>query len=259
MDASNVGQDLQRRLGALFTYSEHGDYRRIRTPYLHPDGDNIDLFCKADGDTLTVSDLVETAGWLRMQSAALRRSPKQTRLIEDTCVTHGIEFYRGMLQARCRPGDELAQVVTRVAQAALRVSDLWFTFRTQAVESITDEVADFLTEHELGFERAEKLVGRSGRGWTVDFHVRTERRSSLVQVLSTGNRAAAHRVSEHVLAAWHDLNHLVAGPEALTFVSLFDDTADIWADEDFRLVEPLSTVARWSRPDEFAAVLSDAA
>ena len=259
MDASGMCRDLQRQMGALFTCSEHGDYQRIRTPYLYPDGDNIDLFCKVDGDVVTVSDLAETAGWLRMQSVALRRSPKQKRLIEDACVTHGIEFYRGMLQARCRPGEELAQVVTRVGQAALRVSDLWFTFRTQAVESITDEVADFLTEREFEFKRAERLAGRSGRGWTVDFHVRTELRSSLVQVLSTGNRAAAHRVSEHVLAGWHDLNHLAAGPEALAFVSLFDDTADVWADEDLRLVESLSTVSRWSRPDEFAAVLSEAA
>ena len=133
------------------------------------------------------------------------------------------------------------------------------TFRTQAIQSVTDDVADFLTEREIGFGRDEKLVGRSGRSWTVDFHVRTERRSSLVHVLTTGNRAAAHRVSEHVLAAWHDLNHLVAGPEALTFVSLFDDTADVWADEDFRLVELLSRVSRWSRPDEFAVVLSEAA
>ena len=259
MDASDVCRELQRKVGTLFTCSEHGEYQRIRTPYLYPDGDNIDLFCKFDGDTVTVSDLAETTGWLRMQAVALRRSAKQNRLIEDTCVTHGVELYRGMLQARCRPGDELAQVVTRVAQAALRVSDLWFTFRTQAVESITDEVADFLTERKLEFERGQKLVGRSGRGWTVDFHVRTETRSSLVEVLSTGNRAAAHRVAEHVLATWHDLNHLVAGPGALTCVSLFDDTADVWADEDFRLVESLSTVSRWSRPDEFAAALSEAA
>ena len=259
MDTSRMCQDLQRNIGALFTCSEQGDYQRIRTPYLYPDGDNIDVFCRVDGETVTVSDLAETTGWLRMQTAALRRSPKQTQLIADTCVTHGIEFYRGMLQARCRPGDELAQVVTRVAQAAFRVSDLWFTFRTQAVQSITDEIADFLTEREFGFDRAEKLVGRSGRGWTVDFHVRTERRSSLVHVLTTGSRAVAHRVCEHVLAAWHDLNYLVAGPEALTFVSLFDDTADVWGDEDFRLVEPLSTVSRWSRPDEFAAVLRETA
>ena len=257
MDVSRMCGVLQREMGSLFSCSKQGDRLRIRTPYLYPDGDCIDLFCKVDdGGVMTVSDLAETTGWLRMQTAGSRRSPKQARLIEDACVTHGIEFYRGMLQARCRTGDELAQVVTRVAQAALRVSDLWFTFRTRAAESIADEVAEFLSERGLGFERAEKLAGRSGRGWTVDFHVRTELRSSLVQVLSTGNRAAAHRVSEHVLAAWHDLNHLAAGPEALTFVSLFDDTADVWTDEDLRLVESLSTVSHWSRPDEFAAVLS---
>lgn len=152
----------------------------------HLFGDNIDIFCKVVDDTVTVSDLAETTGWLRMQSAALRRSLKQTRLIGDTCVTHGIEFYRGMLQARCRPGDELAPVITRVAQAALRVSDLWFTFRTQAIQSITDEVASFLTEREIRFDRAERLAGRSGRGWTIDFHVRTDLRSSLVQVWAPG-------------------------------------------------------------------------
>jgi len=92
MDASDVCQDLQRRIGALFTCSEHGGYQRIRTPYLYPDGDIIDLFCKVDGDTVTVSDLAATTGWLRMQSAALRRSPRQERLIEDACVTHGVEF-----------------------------------------------------------------------------------------------------------------------------------------------------------------------
>ena len=136
-------QELQREIGALFTCSKHGENQRIRTPYLYPDGDNIDLFCKVVDDVVTVSDLAETTGWLRMQSLAMRRSPKQRRLIDDTCVTHGIEFYRGMLQARCRRGDELASVVTRVAQAALRVSDLWFTFRAQAVQSITDESSRF--------------------------------------------------------------------------------------------------------------------
>ena len=124
VDASRLRRDLQREMGASFTCSEHGDHLRISTPYRYPDGDRIDLFCKVEDGVTTVSDLAETTGWLHMQSAGLRRSPKQARLIEDACVTHGIEFHRGMLRARCRPGDDLAQVVTRVAQAALRISDL---------------------------------------------------------------------------------------------------------------------------------------
>ena len=214
MDARHVCENLQRNLGALFTCSAHGDYQRIRTPYLYPDGDVIDLFCKVDGDTGDGqrSRRDHPAGFTRSRRPCDGRRSRSGSS-KTRAWTHGLEFYRGTLQARCRRGDDLAAVVTRVAQGALRVSDLWFTIRTQAVESITDEVADFLTERELGFDRDEKLAGRSGRGWTVDFHVRTERRSSLVQVLSTGNRAAAHRVSEHVLAGWHDLNHLVLGPE----------------------------------------------
>ena len=47
--------------------------------------------------------------------------------------------------------------------------------------------------------------------------------------------------------------------EALSFVSLFDDTLDVWNDEDYQLVSGLSTVVRWSRPDEFASLLSDVA
>jgi len=255
MSSPSVCATLSEGLNSLFTCLEHGDYQRIRTPFLYPDGDVIDLFCKSQGGVTTVTDLGETTRWLRTQTVAPRRSPKQKALIQDVCTTHGVEMYRGMLAARLHPGESLAAVVHRVAQSALRVSDLWFTFRTRAVESVTDEVADFLAERELPFARGEQLAGRSGRTWTVDFHVRAPERSSLVGVLSTGSRSAARKVSEHVLAEWYDLNHLAAGPEAIGFVSLFDDTVDVWAEEDFKLLEGLSKIARWSQPDELDALL----
>lgn len=259
MNATNPCAELERGLGELFVCTPHAEFQRIRTPYLYPDGDHIDLFCKSSDGVVTVSDLGETNRWLRTQTLSPRRSPKQSALIADIALTHGVEFFKGMLQARCRPGDSIAATVTRVAQAALRVSDIWFTFRTRAVESVADEVADFLVERQFAFERAEKLAGRSGRAWVVDFHVRTPERSSLVYVLSTGSRSTARGVAEHVLAAWYDLNHLAAGPEALGFVSLFDDTADVWTPEDFKLVEPLSAVVRWSEPDRLIEQLREAA
>ena len=258
MNGSEIGAAVGKEMGALFTGEEQGDYYRIRTPYLYPDGDNIDLFCEWDGDTVTVSDLGETTGWLRMQSIATHRSPNQNRLIADACVTHNVEFYRGMLQARWRPGDDLAGVCNRVAQAALRVSDLWFTLRYRAGSStisVASEVAEYLAERRLEYERAKKLAGRSREVWNVDFYVRAAARSSLVYVLDTGSRAAAVRITDHVVAAWHDLNHHAVGPESLKFISLFDDTVDVWHEADFRRVESLSTVARWSRPDEFISAL----
>lgn len=258
MSQINICQNFSGGLSALFTCEQVGEYQRIRTPYLYPDGDNIDVFCKPQGEVTLVTDLGETTRWLRMQTVSPRRSPKQRALIEDACLTHGVEFYKGMLLARCRQAEQLSAVVFRVAQAALRISDLWFTYRTRSVESLTDEVADFLAEREFRFDRGEKLTGRSGRVWTPDFHVRSVQRSSLVYVLSTGSRSAARSVVNQVHTAFYDLNQLVAGPEGLKFVSLFDDTADVWSDEDFRLVEQLSTVTRWSQPDEFADALKAA-
>lgn len=250
--------DIKTGLGELFSCADQGEFCRIRTPYLYPDGDNIDLFCKTEDGVITISDLGETARWLRMQTLSPRRSPKQSALLSDACQTHGVEFFRGALLARCRSEDSLAAVVSRVAQAALRVSDLWFTFRARSIESVTEEVAELLSERKFDFARSEKLSGRSGRAWIPDFHVRAPVRSSLVFVLSTGSRAAARPVAEHVLAAWHDLNYLAVGPEALRFVSLFDDTADVWREEDFKLLESLSSIARWSEPDRFADMLEEA-
>lgn len=262
MTAVSICAELRQGLGERFvcreSVSDHGPMVRIRTPFLYPDGDVIELFCTQEDGVLTISDLGETTGWLRMQTAASRRSAKQRALIEDTCQTCGVEFFRGMLLARCRPHEPVAAVVLRVAQAALRVADLWFTFRTRAMESLVEEVSELLQQRNFAFERHEKHAGRSGRTWTVDLHVRTPQRSSLVYVLATGNRAAARSLVEHVVAAWYDLSHLAAGPEALQFVSLFDDTVDVWAPEDFRLVEGLSTVAWWSAPERFLEILTAA-
>lgn len=250
---------LGRTLGRLFVCTPHGDYQRIRTPYLYPDGDHIDLFVKEATDgSIEVSDLGETTRWLRMQTLAPRRSAKQEALLDDIKLTHNVESFKGMLVARCRSGDDFAAVLTRLAQAALRTADIWFTFRTRSVESVTDEVAEFLNQSQIRFDRGERHMGRSGRSYSVDFHTRTAKRSCFVDVLSTGSRAAARGIVEHVFTTWSDLTHLLVGPEALTFVSLFDDTVDVWTEEDIRLVEQLSTVARWTAPDGFERLLTAA-
>lgn len=256
MRSDEICGDLRKQIGKLFTYTKHGEFYRIRTPYLYPDGDNIDLFCKSDGRCITVTDLAETTGWLRSQSISRKRSPKQDQLIHDACVTHGVEFHRGMLRAQQDIGEDLASVITRVAQAALRVSDVCFTFRTRTPSVITDEVAEHLEECKLKFDRSEKIAGRSGREWTIDFRVQNSKRSCLVNVLTTWNRSSALRITEHVLAAWHDLEYRTNGPESLEFVSLFNDTIDVWKEDDFKLLEPVSTISLWSRPDKFVDILT---
>ena len=144
----------------------------------------------------------------------------------------------------------------RLGQAAVRMSDLWFTFRTRAIESLTDEVAEFFADKEVRFQRGEQLVGRSGRVYRPDFHTRLPEQSALLFLLTTASSAAANRIVDHVYTAWADLNQLKIGPEALKFVSLFDDTANVWSEVNIRLVSDVSDVAFWSRPDELLATIA---
>ena len=228
---------------------------RVRTPLMYPDGGMVDVFVLEKGGRYSVTDFGETLGWLRMQSMSARRSSKQNRMVEDTCQTLGVELHRGQLMLRSGSADVLGEAVLRLAQAAVRVSDLWFTLRTRAVETVADEVNDWLLEKEISFDRVVKRYGRSGRNWTIDYQTRTGNRTSLIFLLSTGSRGAARRITEHVLAGCFDLSHLKAGQPSVELVSLFDDTEDVWREEDFNLVEQQSEIARWSRPDEFERIL----
>ena len=245
---------VQRELGALFTYTEEEGYEQVGTPFLYPDGDTIDVFLTFEGDSFLVADFGETMRWLYTQSPSMRLSPKQTGLVADICLTHGVGFQKGVIETRCHPS-ELASAIVQVAQVASRVADVWLTFRTRTPLSITSQVADYLAKHDLPFERASRQTGVSNRSWYVDFQVRTRRCTVLVNVLSARNRSAARRITDRVVATWHDLGP-VARNESLGFVSLFDDTNDIWTDGDFSLVGSLSRVSLWSDPDGLVHTLS---
>ena len=227
---------------------------------MYPDGGVVDVFVLDRGNSYTLTDYGETLGWLRMQTISPKRTPKQLRLIEDTCQTLGVELFRGQLVLRFRTADELSEMVVLLAQAAVRVSDIWFTMRTRSFESAAEEVREWLVERHIEFDVSVIHRGRSGREWTIDFQTFSNgrvhaERTSLLFLLSTGSRGAARRVTEHVMAGCVDLSHLQIRERGPTLISLFDDTVDVWKEEDFRLVSQLSEVAMWSRPDELELIL----
>lgn len=256
---NDIKQLLETGLGATFSVAEKGDTLRVRTPFLFPDGDVIDVFVRDDGGVLTLTDFGEALGWLRMQSRTERRSPKQQRMVEEICKTQGVELFEGQLTLRCSNRAGFPEALVRLGEAMVRVSDISLTLRARAQESLTDDVAELLESRNIAFERAVRLSGRSGREWVVDFQTRTPERNALVCVLASGSRAAAKRVTEHVATTWFDLNGGSREGSGPTLVSLFDDTSDVWSEADFRLLESVSEVCRWSRPDEVSALIGAAA
>lgn len=72
---------IQEQMGELFRCVEVGDCIRIRTPFMYPDGDYIDIFWEPNngGETITLSDLGETVRWLKMQTISPGGPRSRTR------------------------------------------------------------------------------------------------------------------------------------------------------------------------------------
>ena len=230
----------------------------VQTPFLYPDGGVVEIAVIARGDRFAVTDHGEALGWLGMQSVRGNLSPKQRALVDDVRQTLGVELSRGRLLLWCDHPAELGEAVHLVGQAVVRVSDVWFTLRRRAAATIKDEVSELLTEAKVPFKPDLSVVGRSGRQWRIDYRTDSVARTAMVSALTTGSRSTARRITAHTLAGWVDLHHLKAEQPKLAFVSLFDDTADVWREEDFKMVDEWSEIGLVSHPDEFVRMLQAA-
>jgi hypothetical protein len=248
--------EIANTLSDLFicTTTANG-FSKIRTPFLYPDGDVIDIYIHEQGSQRTLTDFGDTLGWLKSQTIAKKKTDKQEALLQDVCLTHGIENYRGMFCLRIDDSTPFADQVIRFSQALVRISDIWFTFKTRSYESIVEEVAEFLVDLKVPFEQNEKIKGRSGRTRHIDFHTRLSQRSTFIDVLSTGSKAAANSKVDSVVATWYDLNHVLLTQQGIKFISLFDDTLDIWSPANIQQLEDISEVAYWSRPESLRALV----
>lgn len=61
-------QHIADTAGQLFDCADVNGFVRIRTPYLYPDGDIIDLYWKEQNGQQILTDLGETLRWLETQS-----------------------------------------------------------------------------------------------------------------------------------------------------------------------------------------------
>ena len=255
MNSIEVCAFLGRSLSPLFECSPAPmEGVRVRTPMMFPDGGIVDVFVLERSDGFTVTDFGDALGWLHMQSVSRGRTRRQELLIEDVCQTLNVQLFRGQLILRNVNSEELGEAVIRLGQAVVRVSDIWFTMRSQTFQTTADEVEEWLNERQIPFERGVRERGRSNQDWTIDFRTETSH-TSFVFLLGTGARGATRRITEHVLAGCVDLSHLRSSQPNLAFVSLFDDTQDVWREQDFRLVADHSEIAYWSHPDTLEQLL----
>jgi len=250
-DISPAAPDLRAGLAAqLFRAEDCGPRLRIETPFALPDGDLLVLFVLRHSDPPLLGDLGETLRWLRSHTSAARRSEGLQQRIQEICTGLGVHLERGELRTHTRVGEPLSHALVRLAQACLRISELWRSFRPRPASALLDEIdAELrkLPSRPLSITRGDRIAGISATTWSVDFRVRTPERHTLLFVLASERREHARKLAEHVVAACTDLAHLrKLRRTPVQFLAVFDDRGEAWSDAEARLVAPFATACKWS-------------
>ena len=107
-------------MAALFSTAQRGEFIRIRTPFLYPDGGVIDIFAKENLRDLEkewiLTDLGETVGQLGFEANA---TPLET--IKNICSSYGIEFENRQLIIRCNCYN-ISKCILNLCQAMMLVA-----------------------------------------------------------------------------------------------------------------------------------------
>ena len=127
MNSDSMVRGLQKSLSDIFECSEMpGGSVRVRTPLTHPDGTLVDVFLiPGDDQKIVVTDLGDTIGWLRTQSAGGLTGSQDGR-ISRLCRSMNVERAQGRITVIARDSMTLGESVARVAQAAVLISHIAF-------------------------------------------------------------------------------------------------------------------------------------
>jgi len=239
-------------LPILFACQEEDDRLKITTPYLYPDGDYIDLYLVELPTGLYLTDLGETMGYLADHGISPKQSPKRRKIINDVLLTQGVELFRGELRVPFNDWDKAAWAVMRLSQAIVQISDLVFSLRLSALTTFKEEVEEYWIESQIPYDVDYPVIGGSGESYTVDFYIPVPHRSWLVETLSSQSRSYANTLVSRVVRIWHDLLRVDG---RYGYISLIDDSTDVWKAEWLEQLAALSEVVIWSERERLPTIL----
>ncbi|OGQ86115.1 MAG: hypothetical protein A2289_27090 [Deltaproteobacteria bacterium RIFOXYA12_FULL_58_15] len=219
---------------------------RIETAFLYPDGASIDVFLVEDAPLLPpvrLSDLGQTTSWLLDVQVKPWLSKKRRTLLEDALRVYGVEQCGGALQLKLPSTAELVEGVVRLAQACLRVADLTYTRRSLLQSAFAEQLEEVIGDCDFPYEQNCELRGRFDKLVRVDFLVHGAHLNSALLALASGNPSQAHVQANEIFRRWFDLDIPERQEQRVT---VFDDTVDVYREDDIQRLKNLSEVVALS-------------
>jgi hypothetical protein len=262
---TEICRSLHSQLGSMFECITAGDRVQIRTPFVLPDGHQIDVYWRDTPWGQVVSDLGDTYGWIFVNGAYDRLTPKQNEAYYAACSAYGVERLEEAILARVSDG-RLADAVVRLAQAITTVSNTLdvgeqppgASTGNTARQITASRIAATIEKYQWDYKRNIKLTGRTKYSWNLDYFVHTKRQDAALMALH-GRKYAGwqRRAIEHAFTVFSDLAP-VLGERGLPVkaISVIDDNDVNWYSEPIELLSEVSEVVRLSVPNGLATAIA---
>lgn len=144
-------------------------YSIITTPFVNHINDRIRLYVEKVGDDIILSDDGETINELSLMNLNLS-NPTRQKLITGILVNFGVRLDGEVLVTKVNKKD-FARGKHRMIEAIIRLYDLTFTQKKNVISVFSEEVQDYLFEHEMGGIPNSKITGISGIDHNIDYSI----------------------------------------------------------------------------------------
>jgi Domain of unknown function DUF1829/Domain of unknown function DUF1828 len=171
------------------------DYVEITTPYLDRHNDHLQIYAKRENGGYLLTDDGYVVGDLRLSGCELE-SRKRKDLLRLTLNGFGVQLDGDVLNVHASR-DNFALRKHNLLQAMLAVNDLFYLAAPMVATLFLEDVASWLSLHDIRFTPKVKFTGKSGYDHLFDFVIPASKKEPerILQAINRPNRDTAQAIA----------------------------------------------------------------
>lgn len=172
----------------------------ISTPFTGLFNDAIDIYCKENNGTITLSDDGKTLHDLELSGASITRSPKRKEFIDKVLLNYGISLDADELAVKSTL-KEFPQKKHNLISAIMEISDMYMLARQNVLSVFQEDVRNYLEEIDIIYTPQFISKGSTGLEFTFDFQIARKDREIVINTFNTINKSNLMKF----LFSWGDI------------------------------------------------------
>lgn len=225
----------------------------IHTPYLDPSNDVLSIYIEKINGHFKISDMTQAFEYLFLRGIDIKPKTRQKWYLDSTLSRLKVvldinELYVTVVK------EDIPDGILRLIEAIRSVESLILTARIRKYTDFGEEVAGWLRDNDIIFDRKKEYIGASGP-INVDFVIPRADTPVFMYALHSDSRSWAARLTDRTIVNWMDLKKAEID---FYSVCVLDDIIDedVWSGSFRRLKTYTETVLFWEDKDTLKEVLA---